>query len=232
LPQNSTPPKTHRRTIDIVLANVKQKTGKCVFNLHTPPTLLIYLQSQNHKPACTNNAEHAAQLAQADQSGILAHSLPQGITLTDLDQRLEKWIKFHNSTLMAATIHALALPRDIKRSRTHIVRMQVSYREDNNGAPGKFFRVDGAEAIEMDEARRLGGAWPESLVQIGKLREESEKRRMGTVAAIGVECYPLAVQIVPFGSLRDLSPLEIVKDWEQVLKRDVQNAKKFTRFGP
>lgn len=154
------------------------------------------------------------------------------MTLTDLDQRLEKWIKFHNSTLMAATIHALALPRDIKRSRTHIVRMQVSYREDNNGAPGKFFRVDRAEAIEMDEARRLGGAWPESLVQIGKLREESEKRRMGTVAAIGVECYPLAVQIVPFGSLRDLSPLEIVKDWEQVLKRDVQNAKKFTKFGP
>ena len=133
---------------------------------------------------------------------------------------------------MAATIHALALPRDIKRSRTHIVRMQVSYREDNNGSPGKFFCVDRAEAIEMDEARRLGGAWPESLVQIGKLREESEKRRMGTVAAIGVECYPLAVQIVPFGSLRDLSPLEIVKDWERVLKRDVQNAKKFTKFGP
>jgi splicing suppressor protein 51 len=73
--------------------------------------------------------------------------------------------------------------------------------------------------------------WPESLNDLKSLREENEKSGRGTVAAIGVVCPPLGVQIVPFGSLKDLSSLQVLPHWKDTLIRDVENGKKFTRFG-
>jgi splicing suppressor protein 51 len=73
--------------------------------------------------------------------------------------------------------------------------------------------------------------WPESLTDLNKLREENEESGRGTVAAIGVICPPLGVQIVPFGSLKNLNSLQVVPHWKDTLIRDVENGRKFTRFG-
>ena len=51
------------------------------------------------------------------------------------------------------------------------------------------------------------------------------------MAAVALECKPLAMQIVPFGSLKDLGPLRIQQNWKQILIKDVENGKRLTRFG-
>ncbi|KAJ6558797.1 hypothetical protein DFH09DRAFT_1262088 [Mycena vulgaris] len=192
---------------------------------------------KTHKEQCNQNTEHSESLAQADIVDALGSIIgrapmnPYSISLTELDQRLEKWIKYHNSTLMAATIHALALPRDLTRSRTHVVRLVVQPREDIDLPASKFFRVVEAEAVKIADAEQRGGAWPESLRQTAIIRAESEGKRRGTVAAMGIECPPLGVQFVPFGSLRDLSVLRILPNWKEIMTRDVESGKKFTKFG-
>lgn len=153
------------------------------------------------------------------------------MTFTELDLRLERWIKFHKSTLMAATIHALALPRDITRSRTHVVKMTVRPRLDHKGVSAKFFRIIDATVVDIAEAQNYSAPWPESLEQLASLREESEGKRRGTIAAVGIECRPLGVQFVPFASLRDLSSLRILPNWKEIAIRDVESGKKFTKFG-
>lgn len=50
------------------------------------------------------------------------------------------------------------------------------------------------------------------------------------MAAVALECAPLAMQIVPFGSLKDLSPLKIQQNWKEILIRYVENGKKMMRF--
>ncbi|KAF8953213.1 hypothetical protein BDZ97DRAFT_1767613 [Flammula alnicola] len=176
---------------------------------------------KTHKEWCNINIDHAKELANADAKGF-KFGLPPGITLLELDQMLERWVKFHNSLLMAATIHALALPRDIKRSRSYMLRVPR--------VAAKYFRVDDASVIDMDSGRALGGVWPESIDHINRMREESESLRRGTIAAVALECEPLAMQVVPFGSLRDLSPLRIQQSWKEILIKDVENGKRFTRF--
>ena len=61
-------------------------------------------------------------------------------------------------------------------------------------------------------------------------RKEGETARRGSVAAVALECKPLAMQIVPFGSLKDLGPLKIQQNWKQILIKDVENGKRLTRF--
>lgn len=212
--------------------SAKERTERQAFALPNFPKFssnTIILFHQSHKPSCNNNSDHAAALARADDEGI-DFGLPQGLTISDFDQKLEKWVRFHNILLMAATIHALGLPRDIKRSRSYMLRVKVSYREDHGGVTSKLFRLDDADVIDFDSARALGGVWPQSIEQLKSIREESEAQRRGSVAAVALECEPLAMQVVPFGSLRDLSPLKIQKDWKEKLRRGIESGKKLTRF--
>lgn len=153
------------------------------------------------------------------------------MTFVDLNLRLAKWIKFHNYTLMAATLHALALPLDITRAGTHVVRVRLMPRFDHNSVTSKFFRVINAQVIKISEAKNLRSPWPESLEQLDSLRKESESKQRGTIAAMGIECLPLGVQFVPFGSLKDVSSLRILPNWKEILIKDVENGKKFTQFG-
>ena len=153
------------------------------------------------------------------------------MSFSELDQRLRKWVKFHNSTLMAATIHALALPRDITRSRTHVLGVKAHHRMDGVDNPAKRFILIDARVIEIMEAQKFPAPWPEALKQLAAMREESESRQRGMIAAVAIECPPLCVQFVPFGSLRDLNRLKILPDWKEILKRDVESGKRFTRFG-
>jgi splicing suppressor protein 51 len=131
---------------------------------------------------------------------------------------------------MAATIHALSLPRDIKRAKMFLLRVKVSYRPDHGGSPSKFFRVNDAFLIDIEEAKKLGSVWTQSIEHVDAMRVEGEALRRGSVAAVALECAPLAMQIVPFGSLRDLGPLKIQQNWKEILIREVENGKKLMRF--
>jgi splicing suppressor protein 51 len=96
-----------------------------------------------------------------------------------------------------------------------------------------FKRVVSIEPLAVSDAMNLPVPWPESIQGINAAREESEKAGRGTVAAIGIICPPLSVQMVPFGSLvektvRDLPP---VPHWKETLMRDVEIGRKFTSRG-
>ena len=94
----------------------------------------------------------------------------------------------------------------------------------------KFFRVNDAFLIDMEEAKKMGPVWTASIEHVDTLRKEGETARRGSVAAVALECEPLAMQIVPFGSLKDLGPLKIQQNWKQILIKDVENGKRLTRF--
>ncbi|KAJ6563006.1 hypothetical protein DFH09DRAFT_1159138, partial [Mycena vulgaris] len=175
------------------------KPGHKCANCYAPATERGHWKT--HKEQCNQNSVHSESLAQEDI-------------------RLEKWIKYHNSTLMAATIHALALPRDLTRSRTHVVCLVVQPREDNDLPASKFFRVVEAEAIGIS-LRQTAMYHP-----CGKRGEEA-----GNGGSNGNRMSTSGVQSVPFGSLRDLSVLRILPNWKEIMTRDVESGKKFTKFG-
>lgn len=121
-----------------------------------------------------------------------------GITITELDTRLEKWIAFHNPTLMGATIHALGLPRDLNRCRTHVLKMKVRPRYDHGGSPGKYFRVEEAEPIEVSKAMSFPAPWPEALTDLVTLRVEQEQSGRGTVAVNISHLYRSITDNIPW----------------------------------
>lgn len=105
--------------------------------------------------------------------------------------------------------------------------MTVRPRLDHKGVAAKFFRIIDASVVEIAEAQRYHTPWPESLEQLASLREESESKRRGTIAAVGIEWRSLGVQFILFGSLRDLSLLRILPNWREIAIRDVESDKKF-----
>jgi splicing suppressor protein 51 len=107
--------------------------------------------------------------------------------------------------------------------------MRVVPRTDHRGSVAKYFRVQSAEPVTVAEVMTYDAPWPESVQDLEIIRKENEESGRGTVAAIGVTCPPLSVQIVPFGSLKDLSSLPSVPHWKDTLTRDVENGKKFMR---
>jgi splicing suppressor protein 51 len=107
--------------------------------------------------------------------------------------------------------------------------LNVLPRTDHGGSASKYFKVQTAEPLAIAEAMTYGTPWPEGLNTVKKMREESESNGLGTIAAIGVVCLPLGVQMVPFGSLEGLSDLRVLPHWKDALIRDVENGK-FTRF--
>jgi splicing suppressor protein 51 len=61
----------------------------------------------------------------------------------------------------------------------------------------------------------------------GKERRERE----GTETAAGIECPPLTVQMIPFGSITDMSRMKVLDNWREILIKDIEDGKKLTRFG-
>ncbi|KAI9001477.1 hypothetical protein BD414DRAFT_432080 [Trametes punicea] len=185
---------------------------------------------KNHKAACKNNNLLESRLREHENTpiGMLDRLfLVDGISLHELDQRLEKWVRFHSPTLMGATVHALRLPDDVQRSRTHLlyVRLEPRRQAEHQGAAGKFFRVCDAEVVPWDDALHRPAPWPESLMQLRLMQDEAERMNRGGVAATMVECPPLAVQTVPFGSMKNLreTPRD---DWKPFLIAHVEEGKK------
>lgn len=187
-----------------------------------------------HKANCKAKVELTAALKEHENTpaGILDRFfLPEGISRYELDQRLEKWVKFHHPTLLAACLHGLRVPEDLDNTRKMVLYMKLSAREDHGGSAGKYFRVVEAYPVKVDEAMKKPSPWPESLTQLRAMQDESERLKRGHQTAVMVECPPLAVQTVPFGSMKSMKALVIMPQWKEVLTRDIENGKKFTRFG-
>ncbi len=172
------------------------------------PSLAQPRANQNHKTICQNNGLLASRLKEHEStlSGLMDRMvLVDGISMYELDQRLEKWVRFHNSTLMAATIQALRLPAALARARTHLLYVALKPRgaAEHAGQPGKFFRVRDAHVVTVEDALRRPAPWPESVAQLRGMADEMERGGHGTVASATIECPPLAVQTVPFGSMTE-----------------------------
>lgn len=179
------------------------------------------------------NALHQS-LLEDPRNPLTNTSLPDGMNLAELDRRLAEWIKFHKGTLMICSYHALSLPTDIGRTQTHILRVFVEPRIDHGGKPAKYFRVTNATVPSYTEAMNYDPVWRFSIRQLSQMREDSEKAGRGTETAAAIECTPLGVQMVPFGSIfadHRLRRTKVLSNWLDVLKRDVEEGKRLTSFG-
>lgn len=188
-----------------------------------------------HKPQCTVQ-EHKAELDPVANNpltrAIAEAQLPSGVTLHELDERLARWVKFHQTTMGSAAIHALGLPKDLARTKTHVLHLILSARTDHGDRASKIFRVVDAKVYAITKARSRSLLWAVSLNNLDQMRKEGERVGAGTTTGVFIECPPLGVQVVPWGSLKnDISRWPLLPDWKNILQRDVENGKRFTRFG-
>lgn len=177
------------------------------------------------------NVAQAKQLAAADKlkelTGIYPSYLPPNptnISFVELDSNLEKWVKYFGQALMHGTVHALKLPIYFPRARTHLLRLALIYNPDNGGKTGRFFDLDEVEVMPIEQAGQLDDAWKLSVDQLKAMREEKERKGRGVVVVAAVVCKPLAVQIVPFGSI--IQPItkrvKWVEHWEKYLRKCIE----------
>ncbi|PSS34031.1 hypothetical protein PHLCEN_2v1935 [Hermanssonia centrifuga] len=133
-------------------------------------------------------------------------------------------------TLMEAHAHACRLPEDIGNIRTKVMYVKLAAREDHGGIPAKYFRVVDAYPISVVEAMWRPSPWPGSLLQLKSMQDESEQLGRGRMGAAMIECPPLAVQTVPFGSVTEqsLRGLTIASNWKEVLMHLVEGGTRFS----
>ncbi|PCH45135.1 hypothetical protein WOLCODRAFT_78351, partial [Wolfiporia cocos MD-104 SS10] len=137
---------------------------------------------------------------------------------------LKKWVRFHKSTLMGATIHALRLPEDLSRARTHVLLIKLQLHGDQNGALRKHAELS---VVSVAEAIRWPKPWPWSLKTLRDMQNGGERRGHGTTAACLIECYPFSVQTVPFGSLTEWKDASVEPRWEVTLRAYTNTSMRF-----
>ncbi|KAI0692464.1 hypothetical protein C8T65DRAFT_669582 [Cerioporus squamosus] len=188
---------------------------------------------KNHKPICENNGKLESALKEHERTpmGLFDRlKLVDGMSMYELDQRLEKWVHWHNGTLMVATVQALRLPENVTRAHTHLlyVKLKARSQAEHQGAPGKYFRVLDAEVIETEDGMRKASPWPESIIQLRDMCAAAERNQRGYMAAVMVECPPLGVQYVPFGSMTQHGLRgEVLHDtWKQSFVQHIEEGQK------
>lgn len=81
--------------------------------------------------------------------------------------------------------------------------------------------------MPIQEGMRRPSPWPESLLQLRTIQDDSEKeKKAGMLGATMIECPPLPVQTVPFGSITNADQLEESPDWKEDLMQDVEHGLK------
>lgn len=190
------------------------------------------IEFQRHKITCRTNqtlVESLKAYSETPAGSLDRLVLPDGLTMYELDQRLEKWVTFHSPTLMGATIHCIDLIGNLANARTHVMYVRLSARErrEHFDAPALYFEFVDACAVDVEEAMGWASPWPESLIQLRKMQDDSEREGRGGVTAAMVEVKPLAIQTVPFGSMKNLRIKKRLKTWKETLQDDINKGKKF-----
>lgn len=188
---------------------------------------------QTHKTVCNNNADLAQALQEHQDTpmGLMDRFLlPDGMSMYELDQRLEKWVKFHNAMLMWATIHALGIPTSLANARAMVlyIKLKPTNESFHRGSAAKGFKMKEAYALPIAEAKKYKSPWPESLEQLELMQSQSETRGQGRVCACMIECPPLAVQTVPFGGLKNLGIPGSIPTWKATLEEHFDQGKKMS----
>jgi splicing suppressor protein 51 len=173
-------------------------------------------------------ARHSVDISRADEGSRFLGYLGAG--LVDISKCLDRWLKFHQFALMAAAVHALDLTRDITRSASHVLRLQLSLRKDYEGPPSKAFSVESVEVSAITEVNDWDQQWHDSLEFLARLRKESEAKGEGTVAGVCIECAPLGIQLLPLGSLKDLHVVKREVGWKNMLIEHLEEGNKIAHF--
>ena len=207
---------------------VKTPTSPFLSFLHLKSNLHI---TQSHKAVCNNHADlvHALQEHENTPLGLMERLvIPDGMSRYELDQRLEKWVKFHRPILMWATTHALGLPSSLSNADNMVLylRIKPTTQSYHGGSVAKGFQLLEAYTLPIEEANNYPSPWPEMLEQFELLRAQCEARGQGKVAACVIECSPLAVQIVPFRGLRGLGIPRSLTTWKETMEQHFDEGKK------
>lgn len=194
---------------------------------------------QRHKTECAILARHEAELIALDIASMFPSSLNVDCyvpTFKRVDDALHQWVKVHDFLLMATTIHALDLPRDNTRSRTHMLWLTLAHRGNLEDVPSKNFRITDANVISISKVASMGKdhdrEWNEALNLVAVMRDRSDLAGLGEIAVVAIECPPLGPQILPVGSLlKDYSGKQVLPNWKNILIECVERGGKVEQFG-
>lgn len=85
--------------------------------------------------------------------------VPDGISLSEYDARLEEWVHVWQMTLCQAALHGLHVPDDLNRCKTHLlhVTLRGRPRTEHKGQPKLFFEAVSAVPRTVENAQTLPG---------------------------------------------------------------------------
>ncbi|KAI0328258.1 hypothetical protein GY45DRAFT_1014517 [Cubamyces sp. BRFM 1775] len=180
---------------------------------------------KGHKSACKNNSMLETRLKAHERtfSGTLDRLFfPDGISLSELDKLLEKWVRFHRPTLMYATCLARAPPprlsASLARSRTHLLYLPLAPRPhaEHQGVAGDTSGCSGPRSCGGTRPRRARRRGPSRCSSSGSSRTSrsgwtggAERRRWSSVRRWG--CI---LQMVSCGSIAPFT-VGVQEDWEE-----------------
>lgn len=177
-------------------------------------------------------------MLEADEASMLPPGLNIDVhvlTFKEIDESLRRWTKFHDFLLMAATVHALDLPRDSTRSRTHVLWLTLTHRDNAADSPARSFRITDANVVAISDVALLGRdqEWKNILGLLSGMRKRSKAAGTGEVGVVVIECPPLGLQILPVGSLMECyaAGKHVFSDWKSRLIKYVEIGEKVLQFG-
>jgi hypothetical protein len=141
---------------------------------------------------------------------------PERQALVNLDKKRDKWIKANVTILATSCVTALSLHTENSRAATHLLHITIIGRSDHRGLPSKFFKLQDAKAITLAEARSIRRTRIDRWEQ-GIRHFESERERLGNIAAVAVDLYPLPVHIFLI-QLERVDGVEPHQDWQRSLR--------------
>ncbi|THH31218.1 hypothetical protein EUX98_g2977 [Antrodiella citrinella] len=188
-----------------------------------------------HKALCRNNKLFADLLKARDESSegsLDRHTLPDGISMFELNTRMADWVRFHTPAFVGAAAHCLDLASDLAHVNNKVIHIKLRPRSraEHHDAPGMYFEFLDAYAVDVDEAATWADPWPYLMMGLRQFQEESARDGRGGVTAAMVEAAPLDVQAVPLGSF-GLSGMKYRKTettWKQSMKYYINNGKKYS----
>ncbi|KAF7789760.1 hypothetical protein EIP86_000706 [Pleurotus ostreatoroseus] len=123
-------------------------------------------------------------------------------------------------------MHAIRVADSYDRFHTYVLvlRLRPLPRAVHGGAAGRAFEVTDAYPLDVARAALRGGVWVQSLQQLRSMQRHAEACGATRFGATMLECEPLAVQTVPFGTGPTRGPIQ--ENW----KEDIREGRRATRL--